>query len=411
MAAHLEGASASVLDFTGFAQKGGAVLSHVRLARDGSMLHQARIDIGSADALIACDLVVGASRDWLGLVAPGRTRVVANTREIPTGAMLRKADSKVETGLLEELLRRRGAHAYGSIDAHHLAERLVGDAIQANMLLLGFAWQRGLVPVSFAAIDRAIELNGIAVDQNRRAFAWGRLAAADPGFVSHFAGDGHLPARTLEEIVGKRVAFLAAYQNAAYAERYRVRVDETRAAERQALGSETLTEAVAKSLFKLMAYKDEYEVARLYAEGGFAKRIERDFEGPVKLKLHLAPPLLSRPRPGATEPRKIEFGPWMLPLFRVLARLKRLRGTALDPFGYTAERRAERRLIAEYEALIDMLLPRLGSADPAILLELLRLPEKICGFGPVKERAIAAAEARKTELLRALDDPPARRAA
>jgi indolepyruvate ferredoxin oxidoreductase len=325
--------------------------------------------------------------------------------------MLRKADSKVETGLLEELLRRRGAHAYGSIDAHHLAERLVGDAIQANMLLLGFAWQRGLVPVSFAAIDRAIELNGIAVDQNRRAFAWGRLATADPGFVTHFAGDGHHPARTLEEIVGKRVAFLAAYQNAAYAERYRVRVDETRAAERQALGSETLTEAVAKSLFKLMAYKDEYEVARLYAEGGFAKRIERDFEGPVKLKLHLAPPLLSRPRPGATEPRKIEFGPWMLPLFRVLARLKRLRGTALDPFGYTAERRAERRLIAEYEALIDMLLPRLGSADPAILLELLRLPEKIRGFGPVKERAIAAAEARKTELLRALDDPPARRAA
>jgi indolepyruvate ferredoxin oxidoreductase len=184
-----------------------------------------------------------------------------------------------------------------------------------------------------------------------------------------------------------------------------------REAERRALGSEALAEAVAKNLFKLMAYKDEYEVARLYTEGSFAKRIERDFEGPVKLKFHLAPPLLSRPRPGDREPRKIEFGPWVLPLFRVLAKLKRLRGTRLDPLGYTAERRIERRLIAEYEALIDALLPRFASSDPAMMLELLRLPERIRGFGPVKERAIAAAEARKRELLEQLDAAGAREAA
>jgi indolepyruvate ferredoxin oxidoreductase len=452
MAAHLEGAAASVLDFTGFAQKGGAVLSHVRLACDASALHQARVDAGSADAIMACDLVVAASRDGLGLVAPGRTRIVANTREIPTGAMLRKADAKVETGLLEELLRRRlapsessrtpgsgdpgstvavpgatgmntgspplrgsGRHdhdeSYASLDAHHLADRLVGDAIQANMLLLGFAWQRGLVPVSFAAIDRAIELNGVSVDQNRRAFAWGRLAAAQPEFVARFLGEEHRPAKKLEDIVEKRAAFLAAYQDQAYAERYRAQVERVRAAETAALGTEQLAEAVARSLFKLMAYKDEYEVARLHAETGFAERIARDFEGEVKLKFHLAPPVLSRPRPGEAEPRKIELGPWMLPLFRALAKLRFLRGTAFDPFGYTAERRTERRLIAEYEEFIDMLLPRLGKGDLAVMQELLRLPEKIRGFGTVKERAIAAAQERRRELLDGLESGRAGRAA
>ena len=445
-AAHLDGTAASVLDFTGFAQKGGAVLSHVRLACDGNALHQARIDVGSADAIIACDLVVAASREALGLMAAGRTRIVANTREIPTGAMLRRADAKVETGLLEELLRRRleplasspelsrkprsgypgsiaqastgmdpgspllrssgrndTGEVYASLDAHHLADRLVGDAIQANMLLLGFAWQRGLAPVSLAALDRAIELNGVAVEQNRRAFAWGRLAAAEPEFVARFAGEEHRLARTLDAIVEKRVAFLADYQDGVYAERYRANIERMRAAEQAALGGKQMTEAVAKNLFKLMAYKDEYEVARLHAHSGFAERIARDFEGPVKLKFHLAPPLLARKHPGESEPRKMEFGPWMLPLFRLLAKLKVLRRTAFDPFGYSAERRAERQLMEEYEALIGKLLSVLRESDPAVMLELLRLPEKIRGFGPVKERAIAAAEGRKSELLDALE--------
>ncbi len=439
MAAHLEGRAASVLDFMGFAQKGGAVLSHVRLAREPSILHQARIDHGRADAVIACDLVVAGSRDGLGLMGEGKTRVVANSREIPTGAMLRKPDAKVDTSLLEELIRRRigaspsataGAQAgaaapfsaesakagrggqgapapettYASIDAHRLAERLVGDAIQANMLLLGFAWQRGLVPVSFAAVDRAIELNGVAVEQNRRAFAWGRLAAADQAFVAGHLGEEPLPAETLDEVIARRLAFLTAYQDAAYAERYRRRVEAMRAAEQGALGSETLTTAVARNLFKLMAYKDEYEVARLYAETGFAERIAREFEGPFKLKFHLAPPLIARPRPGQAEPRKVTFGPWMMPVFQGLAKLKRLRGTPLDLFGYTAERRMERRLIADYEMLMDEVLERLGSKDVgrlqvALMLELLRLPEGIRGFGPVKERAVAAVERRKRELL------------
>ena len=416
MAAHLEGKGASVLDFTGFAQKGGQVLSFVRIADTPEALRQVRIDRGRATAVLACDLVVAASREALGVLAPGRTRIVANSREIPTGAMLRDADARVDTRAIEVLLARRvGEHAFASFDASAYAHHLVGDAQQANVLLLGYAWQQGLVPVSLVAMERAIELNGIAVEANRRAFAWGRLAAADPEFTAQHLGRAgeHRPAASLAEIVERRAAFLTAYQDRAYAARYRDRVEAVAQAERRAFGegAPEMAAAVAASLFKLMAYKDEYEVARLYTDGHFVERIRREFDGDVRLSFHLAPPLLSRIRPGETEPRKMTFGPWMLAVFRLLARMRRLRGTALDLFGYTAERRQERALIDEYETLIDAAVAAFGTAKRDDCLALLRLPLDIRGFGPVKDRAVTRYRHKRDELLARLTVPETRAAA
>jgi indolepyruvate ferredoxin oxidoreductase len=404
MAAHLEGQGASVVDFMGFAQKGGPVMSHVRVAGDPSLLHQVRIDRGRADVLIAADLVVATDLDAVGVIERGRTTVVANTHEIPTGAMLRDRKASIDTTLLRGILQRKaGDDAVHAVDAQHLAERLIGDSVQANILLLGFAWQKGLIPVSLEALDRALALNGVAVEANRRAFAWGRLAAGDPDFVAGFLDDAPSAERrpaaaTLDEIVARRVAFLTDYQDADYAGRYRAQVERVRAAERKLFGREgKLSEAVARNLFKLMAYKDEYEVARLYTDGSFAKRVAGEFEGPVRLTFHLAPPLLSRTRPGETEPRKMSFGPWMMSAFKLLARLRRLRGTALDPFGWTEERRLERRLIDEYVAMLDEMLPLLSPQTYDTSVRLAALPEDISGFGPVKLRSIEkAAEERRT---------------
>ncbi|GJD47322.1 hypothetical protein OPKNFCMD_0028 [Methylobacterium crusticola] len=411
MAAHLEGRGASVLDFMGFAQKGGQVLSFVRLAAEPEALHQVRIDRGRADAVLACDLVVAASRDAGAVIDPARTRIVANTHEIPTGATLRDPGARVDTRMLAGLLARRvGPDALRCLDAQASAERLLGDAQGANVLLLGYAWQCGLVPVSLAALEQALRLNGVAVEANRLALAWGRLLAADPGFVeSHLAApERPAPAETLEALVARRAEFLTAYQDARYAQRYRVRVEAVRRAERAAHGTAVLAEAVARSLFKLMAVKDEYEVARLHADPAFHARLAREFEGAVRPTFHLAPPLLARTRPGESEPRKRAFGPWLLPVLRGLAALRGLRGTALDPLRLSAERRAERALLDRYEGQIDAALGLLGTADPGLLRALLAAPQEIRGFGPVKARAMAAWAARTEELLaaaRAGNDP------
>ncbi len=398
MAAHLEGRGASVLDFMGFAQKGGQVLSFVRLAADPAGLHQVRIDRGRADAVLACDLVVAASADAAAVIDPARTRIVANTHEIPTGATLRDPDARIDTRMLEALLARRvSAGALKTLDAQALAERLVGDAQAANVLLLGFAWQCGLVPVSLAALDQAVALNGVAVAGNRLALAWGRLVAADPAFV---AAQGEPAPETepgLDALVARRAAYLADYQDAAYGARYRDRVAAVRAR-----AGDAAADAVARSLFKLMAIKDEYEVARLQSDPAFHARLAREFEGPVRPTFHLAPPVLARPRPGETEPRKIAFGPWLLPVLRGLSALKRLRGTRLDPLRLIAERREERAILAEYEAQIDAALALVGRADDDILRDLLAAPQAIRGFGPVKARAIAAWRTRSAALLAAV---------
>jgi indolepyruvate ferredoxin oxidoreductase len=411
MAAHLEGRAASVLDFTGLAQKGGAVLSHVRVAAPGAEVHQGRVEPGEAEAVLACDAVVAAGADALATVRKGHTRIVANAEVAPTADSVRDPRFRLEpASLLGRLRRAAGADRVDAVDAHGLALAAVGDAIGANLLLLGYAWQRGLVPVGLDALHRAIELNGVAVEANKTAFAWGRLAAAEPARLDELLGRAPEAPRTLEDLIAHRRGLLTAYQDEAYARRYEELVRRVEAAERRLLpgqgGSLPLTEAVARNLFKLMAYKDEYEVARLYTDGAFAERLRETFEGDVKLRFHMAPPLLARRCKGSDEPAKVELGgAWMLPAMRVLARLKGLRGTRLDPFGWTAERRTERRLRDGYAAMVEGLLPRLRPENHAAAVELAGLPDLVRGFGHVKEGNARAYEERRDALLRRLDSP------
>jgi indolepyruvate ferredoxin oxidoreductase len=387
MAAHLEGRGVSVLDFTGFAQKFGPVLSYVRLAASPDALHQVRIDQGAADALIGCDLVVSSSPKASGTYRPGM-RAVVNTAEMPTGDVVRFRDADLASkARLRAIERVIGAGNLATVNANALAETLLGDTVFANVMMLGFAWQQGLVPVSLTALMRAIELNGVSVERNREAFAWGRLLGADPDFVREAAHEKPEEPETLDQVIARRVAFLTAYQDAAYASRYEATVARVRGRE-AALGSEALTEAVARSLFKLMAYKDEYEVARLHMETGFLDELRREFEGDFTVKYHLAPPLLPSKSDARGRPRKRAFGPWIQTPMKILARLKVLRNTPLDIFGYTAERRAERALIGFYESQIDLILAHLDAQRMPDLLAIAKAPMNIRGYGPVKEEAI-----------------------
>ena len=402
MAAHLEGKAASVLDFMGFAQKGGAVLSFVRLAADAGQLHQARIDVGQADALLACDMVVAASADALQTLRHGHTRVVANTHQFPTAAMVRDPDASLHAGALMDKLRHAaGAGQLATCNGQQLAQQLMGDTIGANILLLGFAWQRGLVPVGLAALERAIELNGVAVDANKAALAAGRLAACEaPLLRSWLAPAAAAGEPGLGELIEQRAAFLRGYQDEALAQHYREFVAAVCERESAVLGAGValpLTRAVAKGYSKLLAYKDEYEVARLFSDGAFRQQLQQQFEGDYRLAFHLAPPLLGK--------RKRSFGPWMGKAMAVLARARGLRGTPLDVFGYSQERRRERQLIRDYAARLARLLPRLNRANHAAVLALAELPEAIRGFGHVKQASIARAEQRASELLARLEQP------
>jgi len=387
MAAHLEGKGASVLDFMGFAQKGGSVLSHVRIGRAPEALNQVRIDLGQAEVLLACDMVVGTGPDALGVLRKGRSRVVCNTTEIPTAAFVQNPKADLHGDALKATLRRvAGSDAVSFVDANRIATALMGDSIASNLFLLGYAWQKGLVPVSLEALERAIELNGVAVDANKRTIAWGRLMAHDPAYVSsvveEVAGPQEKPLTDLEKIISKRLEILEKYQDAAYAEQYGELVRRVEQAERRLTSRRTLTEAVARNLFKLMAYKDEYEVARLYTDGRFQEQIRRTFDG-GRISVHLAPPLLGE--------KKREFGPWVLTLMKGLAKLKGLRGTAFDPFGWTAERRMERALIQEYRELIEMILRDLRPDRLETAVEIAMVPDDIRGFGSVKARSVVAA--------------------
>jgi indolepyruvate ferredoxin oxidoreductase len=287
-----------------------------------------------------------------------------------------------------------------------LSTGLLGDSIASNLFMLGFAYQRGLVPVSAEAIERAIELNSVAVDFNRNAFRWGRRAAVDPDLVEARATpanaipESHRLSETLDQLIDRRVAFLTDYQDRPYAARYADRVRRVRDAEAACLpGSTKLTEAVARALFKLMAYKDEYEVARLYAESDFLKRVADQFDGPYELRVHLAPPILGERDPRTGHLRKREFGPWMLRVFRVLAKLRRLRGTRFDIFARSEERQTERRLIGEYKALTDEIIGRLSPANHGTAVELASLPLEIRGFGHIKEANLVRAKAKEADLL------------
>jgi indolepyruvate ferredoxin oxidoreductase len=391
MAAHMDGKGVTVLDMTGLAQKGGAVYSHVRICDDAAAIHAVRIATGEADAVIGGDIVVTAAGESLAKMQAGRSRVAVNCAETPTAEFVGHPDWQFPLRRMQDALREAvGTDGLHSFDAAAMATRLLGDALYANILLLGYAWQLGLIPVSAAALDRAIELNGAAVAMNRRAFHWGRRAAADPAAVACLLpAPPPTAAASLEEIIARRQAFLTDYQDAAYAERYRSLVERVRAAEAR-LGADPpstrLTEAVARGYFKLLAAKDEYEVARLYAETGFLDRVGEAFEGDYRLNFHLVPTLIARPDPLSGRAAKRRFGPWLMAAFRLLARARRLRGSAWDVFRHTPERRLERQLLADYEADLADLLPRLSPATLETAIELASLPEQIRGFGPVKAK-------------------------
>jgi indolepyruvate ferredoxin oxidoreductase len=403
----------------GLAQKGGAVISHVRIANKPEDIHAVRLAAGGANLLLGCDLVVAASTDALAKFDQGVTRAVVNTHETITGDFTRNPDLKFPGQILKLAIEAAaGAANCDFIDAQAIATALMGDSIATNLFMLGFAYQKGLIPVSGAAIDQAIELNGAAVEMNRKAFQWGRRAAHDVRSVEAAAAPPkaierlHTISTTLEEIVARRVTHLTGYQNAAYAQRYKALVERVKAVESaKAPGMTGLAEAVAKFYAKLLAYKDEYEVARLYTDGAFLQAVRSQFEGDYKIKFHLAPPLLSDRDPTTGELQKQQFGPWMMRAFGVLAKLKGLRGTAFDIFGRTAERKMERRLIVEYEQTIEELLAKLSHDNHALAVQIASIPDDIRGYGHVKDAKLAAAKKKEAGLLAAFRSPQVRRTA
>jgi len=404
MAAHLEGKGVSVLDMTGMSQKNGSVTSHVRIAAAPEALRAQRIATGEADLLLGCDLLTAGAADAIARTRAGRTRAIINSHEQPAGPFARNPDWQFPTDKVAGLIEEAVGGAAAFVNATKLATALTGDAMGANLFMLGFAFQRGAIPLSLAALERAIELNGVAVAANRAALAWGRLAALDLARVEQIAVPAqgvvlHLP-ETLAAMLRKRTAFLTDYQNEAYASRYRRFVERVRDAELHAGLGERLSRAVARNLFKLMAYKDEYEVARLHLDAQFQAQLLVGSTGRPRLTWHLAPPLLARKGPDGV-PVKMRFGPWVRWVFRALAPLKVLRGTPFDPFGYTAERRTERALVGEYLQRIEALLSgpsglSAGTLDHAVAVA--EVPQQIRGYGHVKLASLVTARAQWARL-------------
>lgn len=419
MATHLEGRGFTAMDMAGLAQKGGSVTSHLRIAERPDLIHANRIVAGGADLVLACDIVVAANADALSKMAPGRTRAVVNTAETMTAAFIANPDATVpSTGLTRTIASAvGGVDAVSAIDAQKIATALCGDSIATNLFMLGYAWQKGLVPTSAAAIEKAIEMNGAAVRMNMDAFRWGRRAAVDLARVLEAATPkpdksgafGHRRAsETLAEMVERRMAYLTDYQDAAYAGRYKAVVDRVMAVEAERTpGRDALSRTVARYLFKLMSYKDEYEVARLYSDGRFQAQIASQFEGDYKLKFHLAPPATAPRDPVTGHLQKQEFGPAMMLGFKMLAKMKGLRGTKLDIFARNPERVMERQLIADYIATVEELLAGLSPANTHLAVDIAAIPEQIRGYGHVKEEHLAKAKAAEADLLSRWRQPPA----
>jgi indolepyruvate ferredoxin oxidoreductase len=403
MAAHLQGQHASVLDFMGFAQKGGSVLSFVRIAPTRELLNQVRIDTQQADALLACDAVVAASPEALQTIRHGRTRVLVNVHETPVADAVRNPDAQVQTNLLVEKIRFSAGNAQvETFDAQALAEQVLGDTLAANILAMGYAWQRGLVPVSLAALEQAIRLNNVAVEANLLAFTVGRLAAADPMALS-VSATANPTQEDLHSYIEQASHHLAAYQNDGWAQRYtRLMNDVHRAIQAAGLSDDTLSMTVARSLHKLMSYKDEYEVARLFSDKAFQAQLDAQFEGDYRLAFHMSPPALFKESDGKA-PRKVTLGAWMRPVLGLLAKAKVLRGTIWDPFGYTHERRMERHLIDAQIQLVQELLPLVNTKNQALMRDIMALPLSMRGFGHVKARNVRAAQSRQAWLLHRID--------
>jgi len=407
MAAHLEGKGVTALDVAGLAQKNGPVTSHVRVYEDPDEVHATRIELGGADVVIGADIVVASGQECLGKIGAERTSIVANDHVAPTAAFARNPDLDLSAGPMRRALEGAAVDA-AFLPATELAVALAGDAIYTNILLLGFACQRGLLPVSVEALERAIDLNGVAVEANLRAFTWGRLAAVELASVRAIAESAvhdvleadDVVAEPIESLVARREADLTEYQDAAYARRYRDLIDRVRAVENERVpGRQELTEAVARYLYKLMAYKDEYEVARLMGDPAFWRSIEEQFEGDVRVEFNLAPQIFNRRDPDTGRAKKRRYGPWMRRGFSLLAKGKRVRGTTFDVFGRTAHRRAERALIANYEETITELLGALDAENHEVAVEIASIPEQIRGYDLVKEANMRDARERQGELL------------
>ncbi len=396
MAAHLEGKGASVLDFTGFAQKGGAVISHLRLVPTPDQIHAVRIPDNSAHALIAADLVVAANPEALIKVNPGKTKVVANTHVLPTGAF--NLDQDLDYGaekFISVIKQATGETSFDRLDANTLTLEQLGDSMTANILLLGYSFQKGLIPLSLPSLERAIELNGVAIETNKKAFALGRLAADKPAmFETRNQNKPSISEATIDQMSDA----LIAYQDADYAKVFLNIVDQVKAVEAKVSTEGKLTKSVAKSLYKLMAYKDEYEVARLYTAPEFKASLQESFEGNYKIRFYFATPLLAR-KDANGHPVKREIGAWILPLLETVAKLKTLRGTKLDLFGYTKERRMERELIRSYKNLVSALINGLNQDNLELAIEIASLPQEIKGFGAVKEKAMRRSQAKEKLLL------------
>ena len=408
MAAHLEGKGVVTQDAGGLAQKGGATWSHVQIANRQESIHTTKVDIAKADLVIGCDAIVAANPATLAVMQPGRTFVALNTHSTPTAAFVTNPQWQFPGAACESaIVAAVGADLVGTFDAERVATQMLGDSIYTNPLMLGFSWQKGRVPLSHAALMRAIELNAVQVPNNKAAFEWGRRCAHDLPAVQALLAPAQViefvRKPTLDSTLKRRTEFLTQYQNAAYADTYQSFVAKVKEAEAP-LGSTRLTEAVARYLFKLMAYKDEYEVARLHTDTAFTDKIAAMFEGDYKVVHHLAPPLLAK-RNDKGELVKKPFGPWVRKAFGVLANLKGLRGTALDPFGYSEERKTERALIGEYRASIEELLGGLQAASLPLAVEIASIPEDIRGYGHVKDRHLSAARAKWAGLMQQWRDP------
>jgi indolepyruvate ferredoxin oxidoreductase len=406
MAAHLEGKGVVTQDSAGLAQKGGATWSHVQIAERPEDIHTTKVDTAKADLVVACDSIVAAGRATLSLMREGQTHVAMNSHATPTAAFVADPDWQAPTaGCEAALVATVGRERLGQFDAEEVALQLLGDAIYANPLLLGYAWQRGWLPLGQAALRRAFELNGTQVENNLAAFEWGRRCAQDLAAVRALFQAAQViqfvKKPSVDEMVAKRVAFLTDYQDAGYASRYSEFVAKVRQAETP-LGSHKLSEAVARYLFKLMAYKDEYEVARLHSDRAFTDKVAAMFDGEMgrdyKIVHHLAPPLLAKTNDKG-ELVKRAFGPWMRHGMAWLAKMKGLRGTALDVFGRTEERRTERALITEYQACITELLAGLNAGNLTAAAEIARVPEEIRGYGHVKNRHLAAVRPKWDRLM------------
>jgi indolepyruvate ferredoxin oxidoreductase len=413
MAAHIEGKASMILDMSGLAQKGGAVLSHVRLSEHTADVTCSRIVTGTADLVIAADEVVAASKETMTLCEAGRTVGIINSHIIPTADFVLNRDFNFQTGKVSHVLQTALRKDSAFVDFTRPAETLLGDAIATNMMMMGYAYQKGLLPLTAEAIEQAIEVNGVAIKMNTQAFRLGRLAAADPSRIAAMM-KGHdeddapksLDAMSLDEIIAHRSAHLVAYQNKRLAGRYGALVTEVRNAALDRRLGEALPRAVAINYAKLLAYKDEYEVARLFSDGHFEQQLRDQFDGDFKISFNLAPPIFGGAKDALGRPKKRAFGAWMLPVFRTLAKMRSLRGTMFDIFGYSADRRLERDLIAGYEKDVATVLGLLSEATHDTAVELLSLPDRIRGYGSVKEKAVKDAQARYAQLAADLASPP-----